>query len=162
LGGDFIFDDWSNILQNERLQVDHVSSEAIWQAALSGDSGPLKRPVSMLSFWANYYTTGLNPFFFKVTNLLIHLGNVLALFMLAGLLLRAPALRATAAIEPVSVALIVATIWLVHPLNLTAVLYIVQRMTSLSATFVILALVCYVVGRHRLLEGKKGFPLIIG
>src|SRR5690606_6790628 len=95
-------------------------------------------------------------------NLLIHLGNGLALFMLAGLLLRAPALRATAAIEPVSVALIVATIWLVHPLNLTAVLYIVQRMTSLSATFVILALVCYVVGRHRLLEGKKGFPLIIG
>ena len=40
-----------------------------------------------------------------------------------------------------------ASLWLVHPLNLTAVAYIVQRMTSLSALFTALAILAYVSER---------------
>src|SRR5262245_41606476 len=75
LRGGFIFDDWPNIVQNTRLQADQLDLESVRAAAFSADSGMLKRPVSMLTFWANYYTSGLDPFYFKLTNLLIHLFN---------------------------------------------------------------------------------------
>jgi tetratricopeptide (TPR) repeat protein len=163
LHGDFIFDDGPNIVQNSRLQVGDASIGAVWQAALSSDSGTLKRPISMLSFWANYHTAGLNPFYFKITNLVIHMLNGLALFWLTRLLLSESLLRASALTESRRdwIALAVATIWLVHPLNLTSVLYIVQRMASLSTMFTLLGLICYVHGRIRLARGAPGLSLIL-
>lgn len=164
LHGGFVFDDWQNIVHNSLLQVDHPSLEGLRQAAFSVNAGPLKRPVSMLSFWLNYYFTGLDPFAFKLTNLLIHLLNGVGLFWLTKLLLETSVLRKSSVLEKVSpsyLALAVAAIWLVHPLNLTAVLYVVQRMTSLSATFVILGVLSYVLGRRRLARGATGFPLIL-
>lgn len=164
LGGDFVFDDVPNITANPNLLVDTASYEGIRQAVFSVDAGSLKRPVSMLTFWLNYYTTGLDPFYFKLTNLLIHLLNGLGLFCLTKLLLETARIRETATLSATHrnwVALAIAGVWLVHPLNLTGVLYVVQRMTSLSATFVILGLICYVVGRRRLAAGASGFPLIL-
>ncbi|HEY8521767.1 MAG TPA: tetratricopeptide repeat protein, partial [Gammaproteobacteria bacterium] len=164
LHGDFIFDDLPNITQNGRLQVDTLSIAGLRQAAFSADSGMLRRPVSMLSFWLNYYTTGLDPFYFKVTNLAIHLLNGIALFWLTTLLLQAFATLRSAPISDSDrprIALLVAAIWLVHPLNVTSVLYVVQRMASLSTTFVILGLICYIRGRMKLARGEAGFPLIL-
>lgn len=164
LGGDFVFDDTPNIVVNTHLQVDTLTADGLRQAVFSGDAGILKRPLSMLTFWLNYYTTGLDPFYFKLTNLLIHLVNGLALFYLTKLLLETAQVREFATLTKSRrhwLALGVATIWLVHPLNLTAVLYVVQRMTSLSATFVILGLLCYVIGRRRLAAGASGLPLIL-
>lgn len=164
LHGNFTFDDFSNIVQNHRLQVDTVSLDGLRQAALSADSGTLKRPVSMLSFWLNYYLSGLDPFYFKLTNLLIHLVNGLGLYCLATLLLaarKAPGSHDAEQDNIRFVAVAAAAIWLVHPLNLTGVLYVVQRMASLAATFMIFGLICYVLGRRRLARGEAGFPLIL-
>ncbi len=55
----------------------------------------------------------------------------------------------------------IASLWLVHPLNLTSVLYIVQRMTSLAALFTVCALCTYVAGRLRMLAGRPGRLLIL-
>jgi tetratricopeptide (TPR) repeat protein len=57
--------------------------------------------------------------------------------------------------------LVVTGLWLVHPLNLTTVLYIVQRMASLSALFTVCGLIFYVAGRRRMLAGKHGFSWIM-
>jgi tetratricopeptide (TPR) repeat protein len=162
--GDFVFDDWPNIILNERLQVDDLSIDAARSAALSAEPGALKRPVSMLTFWANYYATGLDPFYFKLTNLAIHLLNGVGLFWLARLLLQSLAAR-NVALTPRArdaIALGAALVWLLHPLNVTSVLYVVQRMTSLSATFQILGVVTYLLGRRRIERGETGFPLILG
>jgi tetratricopeptide (TPR) repeat protein len=56
----------------------------------------------------------------------------------------------------------VTAIWLLHPLNLTTTLYVVQRMTSLSALFTVLGLALYVTGRTRQQEGRGGFSFILG
>ena len=56
---------------------------------------------------------------------------------------------------------VIAGLWLVHPLNLTAVLYIVQRMASLAALFTACGLILYVAGRRRMLAGKHGVSLIL-
>jgi hypothetical protein len=54
--------------------------------------------------------------------------------------------------------LLAAALWLLHPLQLTGVLYVVQRMTSMTAAFVLLGLLGFVHGRTRLESGHgSGF-----
>jgi hypothetical protein len=67
LYGGFIFDDEANILKNKRLHLTQISPEQLLNATLSGTAGPLKRPVSMLTFSLNLYASGENPFHFKIT-----------------------------------------------------------------------------------------------
>jgi hypothetical protein len=61
LSGSFTFDDYHNIYKNEHLKINHFSNEELLQAALSSDSGPLKRPIAMLSFAINHVLTGMDP-----------------------------------------------------------------------------------------------------
>lgn len=159
LSGPFAFDDFPNIVNNYYLAIQHLDIDSLMRAAFSGNSGPLKRPVSMLSFALNYYATGFNPFYFKLTSLIIHLFNGIGLYVLTGLILRIYQKRfqtrlATHHIQWISLAL--ATAWLLHPLNLTGVLYVVQRMTILATLFTIAGLIFYLRGRLQLLEGKSG------
>src|SRR5690606_7873134 len=46
--------------------------------------------------------------------------------------------------------------WMLLPINLTAVIYVVQRMESMANLFVLLGLVGYVTGRRRMLAGRAG------
>ena len=105
-------------------------------AAQSSGAGPLRRPVSMLSFALNRYFFGTHPYSYKVVNLVIHLLTGLALFVLARLLVAAyqQQTRGTRLSESSAywLPLVIGSLWLIHPLNLTSVLYIVQRMTSLA------------------------------
>jgi hypothetical protein len=164
LTGSFIFDDAPNIVNNNTLAIKDFHLDTLMHAAFSIPSGPFRRPISMLSFAANIYETGFNPFDFKLTNLLIHLMNGLGIFTLSIQLIGIyrkrfqPDLSAWH-IQTISVA--VATAWLLHPFGLTSVLYIVQRMTSLSALFSIWGLALFTWGRTRLFEGKGGIPAIL-
>jgi hypothetical protein len=160
LSGPFVFDDSSNIVDNGLLHIKDFSIGSLKQAALSGSASILKRPVSMLTLAVNYALAGDDPFYYKLTNLVIHLLNAgLAGLLVLNLLRASPALRVPAE-QQASFALIVAAIWALHPLHVTAVLYVVQRMTSLSALFTLLGLVLYVSGRTRLDRGDRGIPLI--
>lgn len=159
LSGGFEFDDEPNIISNELLLITELTPATLKQAAYSMQSGQLMRPVSYLTLALNYYFTGLNPLYFKLTNLFIHLLNGLAVFWLSRQLLIAyrhhhqPALTLRH-IQWIS--LVASAFWLLHPLGLTSVLYIVQRMNSLSALFVFLGLATYCRGRNRQYEGKRG------
>lgn len=165
LAGHFIFDDGANIGNNPHLQIDRLDAASLWQAASSGSAGPLKRPISMASFAVNHYFTGLDSYYFKLANLGIHLLNGALVFLLARLLLGLHLrLRGAADDNMVAwVALAVAALWLLHPFNLTGVLYVVQRMTSLSALFTLAGLILYLHGRKSLLDGRNrsGFAAIM-
>jgi len=159
LTGTFIFDDGPNILNNTNLAISDLHVDTLKRAAFSIPNGPFRRPISMLSFAGNIYATGLNPYFFKLTNLLIHMVNGLGIFVLSLQLLGIYRTRfqpALTAWHIQTASLAIAAAWLLHPLNLTSVLYIVQRMTSLSALFSIWGLILFVWGRMRLFEGKTG------
>ena len=163
LSGPFLFDDGPNIVQNTSLAIRDLNPHTLKQAAFSGHSGPLLRPLSMMSFAANEYATGLDPYYFKLTNLVIHLCNGVGLFILTWLLLDFYRKRYEPGL-PLAyaqwISLAVAAAWLLHPFNLTSVLYAVQRMTSLSALFSIWGLVLFLWGRTRIYEGKSGILLI--
>lgn len=140
--GSFFFDDEANIRQNRHLQVGEGGPLALWEATMSGDSGPLKRPVAMLTFALNIYAAGLDPHAMRLTNLAIHLVTGFALLALTHMFAGHLWPRRGYA-GPLWLAGFAATLWLVHPFNLTGVAYIVQRMTSLSALFTVLTLLTY-------------------
>ncbi len=165
LSGDFVFDDWQNIVKNERLALDQLTWPTLKDAALSGFSGPLKRPISMLSFALNRYAVGLDPYYYKVTNVVVHLLNTACVLVFILLLLSTYERSSGSNLSSDRIrflSLAVCAAWGLHPLNLTAVLYVVQRMTSLSAFFTLLALICYLWWRKRQLDGGgvSTFPLI--
>lgn len=164
LFGDYIFDDFPNLLNNRQIYIDALNIGSLKAAAFSSGAGLLKRPVSMASFALNYYFFGIKPFSFKLVNLVIHLLCGLALFFLTSQLLRAyrQIHRPTLPEGMIYwIALATTAMWLLHPLNLTGVLFIVQRMTTLATLFTIAGLSCYVWGRSRQWEGKAGLPLIV-
>ena len=164
LTGHFIFDDGVNIRMNSSLKIDSLDFSSLRQAAFSGSAGLLGRPISVASFAVNHYFFGMNPYYFKAINLAIHLVNGVLIFMLARLLLGLHLrIRGTANENAAAwIALAVAAIWLLHPFNLTGVLYVVQRMTSLAALFTLAGLALYAHGRKLLLDGNRSGFLAIG
>ncbi|MGN2253513.1 hypothetical protein ACFWZ4_09055 [Frateuria sp. GZRe12] len=169
LTGGWLFDDYPNIVDNRGVQPAEASVSSLVRAALSSPSSEFKRPLASLSFAANYLLSGLDPYWMKVTNLLIHLLNGLLVFLLARRLfplgdssvLPGPMPR----ISPQGLdrdgllAALVATAWMVLPINLTGVLYVVQRMESMANAFVLLGLLGYVAGRQRMMAGGRGLLL---
>ena len=165
LSGGFLFDDTINITENPKVLIQGLSGQELQRAALSfSGGGGLGRPISMLSLGLNHALTGLDPFYFKLTNLAIHLLSGIGLWLLTRLLLTAYRIQhrpelTNREIEWLSVA--VTAVWLLHPLNLTSVLYIVQRMASLAALFMIYGLVLYTWGRLRQFRGQHGAALML-
>ena len=157
LGGSFELDDNGTIANNNYLKISHFTFEDLWQASLSSDSGQLRRPVAMFSFAINHVLTGMDTWWMKLTNLGIHLLNGMILLLVLTQLFRR--LYQNNDKYALVVPYIITITWLVHPINFTAVSYIVQRMTSLSATFVLLSLYCYLKLRERKLLDWRGYAL---
>lgn len=110
------------------------------------NSGPLGRPVSMLTFWLNSVFTPDDLAAWKLTNLVIHL--LCGLF--AGLLAMElfSAAHRERGTEPRYLGAFVGIAWLLHPLQVSTVLYTVQRMTELAALFGFAGLYTYVRSRR--------------
>jgi len=159
LSGSWLFDDYPNIVDNHGVQPQHATLSTLITAALSSPSSEFKRPLASLSFAANYLATGLDPFWMKATNLLIHLLNGLVIFALARRLMRSARQSPADASQTTWIAAAIAAGWLLLPINLTGVLYVVQRMESLANLFVLLGLLGYVAGRERMVAGhtRGGF-----
>ena len=158
LWGSWLFDDYPNIVENPGVHMHHVDVASITRAALSSPSSVFKRPLTSLTFAANYLLDGLHPFGWKFANLLIHLLNGLLFYFLArgllGLVRAPPGIQRTgpARTHHAIVAACIAGAWMLLPINLTGVLYVVQRMESLANVFVLLGLLGYLAGRRRMLR----------
>lgn len=150
LKGGWLFDDYPNIVDNPGVQPHDATLGSLVRAALSSPSSEFKRPLSSLSFAANYLAAGLDPYWMKLTNLVIHLLNGAVLFLLARALLRRFRERSQAS----WLAALIAGAWLLLPINLTGVLYVVQRMESMANLFVLLGLLGYVYARNKLQDAR--------
>ncbi len=154
LSGGFLFDDYPNIVDNKGVQPHDATLPSLVGAALSSPASDFKRPLASLSFAANYLATGLDPYWMKLTNLLLHLMNGWLVYLLSLALLRSDP---TGGHRRASlVAALIAAGWMLLPINLTAVLYVVQRMESMANLFVLVGLLGYVAGRCRMLGHHTG------
>jgi len=154
INGPFLFDDITSITSNSTLAITALNTDELSRAAQSGYAGPLKRPVALLSFALNYYfANGYHADAFKATNIVIHGFNALLLYILSIQLLKLlPYENRT---KQITMAACISTIWLLHPINLTSVLYVVQRMTSLSTLFSLSCISLYIASRNRGIIFKK-------
>jgi hypothetical protein len=159
--GGFVFDDVHNLVENAKLHVGGLRLSDWVAASFSSNAGTFQRPLSMFTFVVNQYFTGLQPGPMKLTNVAIHIVNAWLVYALTRRLIR---LGAQGVAESTShwVALATATLWAVHPINLMAVLYIVQRMESLSHLFVFLGLLLYVDGRTDPKRGRGLARVLLG
>ncbi|AZZ90895.1 hypothetical protein EUZ85_09245 [Hahella sp. KA22] len=121
----------------------------------SGFAGPTKRPVSMASFLIDAQSWPADPFSFKKTNVLIHLLNCCLLAWFAYLLLSLVTVDKTC--SAAVLALVCAAVWLLHPLWVSSVLYVIQRMATLATTFSLAALITFL--KLRCVDSKDGFSL---
>jgi tetratricopeptide (TPR) repeat protein len=144
LSGPYVFDDENNITENRHLRIRSLEGDE-WVAAAF--QSPIRtRPVAYVSFALNYFFNAYNPVGYRFINILIHILNGFLLYGLARTTFRTPALEGSLP-SPGLVAAFAALIWMVHPLHTQSVAYIVQRMTSLSTLFYLLALLCYARAR---------------
>lgn len=164
LSGPYVLDDRENIANNETLAIEEISPTSLWRAMQSNDSGPFRRPLATLTFALNHYLSGSfdNTFPFKLTNLVVHIVNGMLLLFLTLIILRSSdAGQRLSSAEQLCVAALTTALWSLHPIQLTNILYVVQRMNSLSALFVILGLILFVQGRrHFETSALKGLWLM--
>ncbi len=153
LGGPFVFDDVPSIVENPS-----VLSLGTWLHHPLADGGITisGRPALSLTFALNHLWSGTDVGGYRVTNLLIHIGNALLLF---GLVRRTLGLSATswrlrAARTPL--AWFTALLWGLHPLATAAVTYVVQRAESLMALCFLVTL--YATVRSEETPGTRRWP----
>jgi len=155
----FEFDDDLRITFNDAVHMDKFDTASLKRAVL--ESPTKSRPVPYISFAINYYFGGLSPSGYHWVNIIIH--NLCAIFLffffLDTLFLYSAFNKGEGKVSSCEykfqindnaaslVAFFAALLWLTHPVNTSAVTYIIQRITSMAAMFYIFSLMCYVKGR---------------
>ncbi|MBU2954482.1 DUF3488 domain-containing protein [Marinobacter sp. F3R08] len=153
LSGDFVLDDGFNILDNRVLYLENLSSDSLINAAFSFHDGNGARPLPMLSFALDYWRAGsMDATAFKTTNLIIHL---LTTVFLAFFFRRLLVLAGCAPEKAAWGALVLALAWAVHPLQVSSVMYVVQRMQTMATMFLVLALWAYLGMRQLQIVGSS-------
>ncbi|MBD8524185.1 hypothetical protein [Pseudomarimonas arenosa] len=139
--GPFVLDDHANF---QLLFAWWSGETSLSRAIFDNGSGPLQRPISYLTFAMNMAIFGEQPFGFKALSLVFHLLTALALAALLNRLLTVHGMNERRA---AAWSMICAAAWAIHPLQVSTVLYSVQRMEVLSSLAQILAVLAYIQGR---------------
>ena len=101
------------------------------------------RPLTYFTFHLNYLFDGLNPWSYRLVNVLIHAANTLLLFfLLARLLQKGRTFHANASPWQSFIPIVASLLFLVHPMQTETVTYIAQRFTGLSCFASLMGLLC--------------------
>lgn len=131
-----MLDDRSSV---EVLENSNSDLRAMFEQILSDGSGPLGRPVSIASFVLEDLLIGdVDLAARKLTNIVLHVFNGVLVYWLLILLVSTGGYA-----HARWLALLGCAIWLSAPLFVSTVLYVVQRMAMLAATFMLLSLIAY-------------------
>lgn len=144
-GGPFVFDDGPSITDNPSLRPPWSVREILWPDVIGGAtvSG---RPVVNLTLALNAALGGQAVAGYHAVNLLIHLLAGLVLFGLVRRTFLQPPLAAGLGAAARTLALAVALLWSLHPLQTESVTYIIQRTESLVGLWYLLTLYAFVRG----------------
>lgn len=156
LSGAFLLDDTPNLNVIAQLPTNPSLNDFV-SLAVTGFAGILGRSVSIFSFLLQYESWP-DPRNFKFVNLIIHLVNG-CLLALACVLIAQQWRKQSLSMFAIAA---ISFIWLAHPIQVSSVLYVVQRMTLLSGFFCLLAILFYLLGRQLLMENQnsRGIALI--
>lgn len=154
-GADFQLDDQSNL--GGLAKITDLRSGAYF--ILAGDAGPTGRPLSLLSFALQADEWQLGAATFLRVNALIHIINAL---LLAASVFQLSRLRGATESNSLLLGCVVASLWVLLPLNATATVLVVQRMTTLSALFSLAGIALYLWARASLAAAPRRALILMG
>ena len=146
----FTFDDNSAIVKNQTIRHLWPIGGALSPPVDGG--GVCGRPLVNLSLAINYAISGTDVWSYHALNLVIHLLAGLTLFGVVRRTLLQPALRARFGAAALPLALAIAGLWVLHPLQTESVTFVVQRNEALMGLFYLFTLYAFIrsdVGRGR-------------
>lgn len=141
--GPLIFDDITSIRDNPHIRQLWPLSKALSAPPQTTAAG---RPVLALSLALNYAVSGLEVWSYHAVNLAVHILAALVLYGIVRRTLQSERLRERYGDVASGLALVVALLWMVHPLQTSSVTYIIQRAESLMGLFYLLTLYCAIRG----------------
>ncbi len=165
---DFVFDDAQNIQNNALIKIDSLSWSNLKAAGF--ESFSYRRPIANWSFALNHLAHGLQRPGYRIVNISIHIVNGwLAYWFVFQLLIVNRQSRKAGKPESATpdprpapgrrhaawLAAATTIVWIVHPLHVNAVTYIVQRMVSMTAMFMLASLCLYMYGRREDSNGRR-------
>ena len=136
--GVFLWDDLRSIANNPTIR--HLSTSWLPPPGVTVSG----RPVLNFSIALSYALSGTSVSGYHALNLAIHILAGLALFGVVRRTLEQPGLRERFGNASVALALAVALVWALHPLQTESVTYIIQRAESLMGLFYLLTLYCFI------------------
>jgi len=142
LSGPFLLDDLMHFIKISKNNAVH-NSTTFWEFATSIDRTP-GRFLSFVSLLIEDFAWPTQPYSYKYTNLFIHLFNGILVFCVTRLIFS----RYFSVERTLIIALLSMLLWLIHPMQISTVMYVIQRMTLLSTTFILLGLLSYLHGRR--------------
>ncbi|MBA1146223.1 hypothetical protein H0Z60_04035 [Ectothiorhodospiraceae bacterium WFHF3C12] len=153
VSGPFVFDDLPNLkaMQNADGAVDTLGEvkEFIFRGRAPA------RALSYLSFLVHDNAWPTDPRPFKIANILIHLLNGVLVFMLAKKLAQ---VIPTTGRQAIAFPLLATALWLLHPIHLSTMMLVVQRLVEISAMFTLAGLIAFVHGRAQVNDNPiKGY-----
>ena len=104
------------------------------------------RPLINLSLAINYAISGYKVWSYHALNLTVHILAGLTLLGIVRRTLLQPPLRERFGAVADELALAIAVLWTVHPLQTESVTYVVQRAESIMGMFYLLTLYCFIRG----------------
>ncbi len=152
LSANFQLDDGLWIVNNHHVHMKEFDFKK-WVTEPFKDRIPT-RWFAMMTVSLTYFFVWLKPYWYRLTNVIIHMGSAFILYLIL--------LHSIRIIKKVSekdglylkgVAFFGALAWALHPLQTSAVTYVIQRMSSLAGMFYLAALGLYILGRDR--KGTK-------
>jgi tetratricopeptide (TPR) repeat protein len=157
LGGDLIWDDFYLVGENPFFRSPVFGLEAFRHYLFFDSFSTYYRPVQNWSYIFDYWLWGGAPLGYHCTNIVLHAHCGFLLFLLLRRLL--PGLCAALAEKERgstgAVALLVALVWLVHPIHNAAVAYISGRADSLAALFALSAWLLVLQALEKCVPWKK-------
>jgi tetratricopeptide (TPR) repeat protein len=143
------YDDFINVRHNPAIRMTEVTWQQIVRAMSAGmEYQIISRPLAYLSFALNYRFGEREVFGYHLVNFLIHWLTAVSLFLFTRDTLRLPVFNGRYQTRAGFIAWLAAVLWAIHPIQVTAVTYIVQRMASMAGLFYILCLYLYLKARQ--------------
>jgi len=122
LGGAFTYDDKVEVVGNRTLRT-----LTDWSAVVGYNAA---RPLVVLTWALDWRLWGLDPRGYHAVNLFVHAANAVLVLLVGQEVATLTGLR-----RPLSVALLAAALWALHPMTTEAVTYVTGRSEALCATF---------------------------
>ena len=127
MNGGFIWDDDAYVTENETLR----SVNGLYRIWFEIGAVPQYYRMVHTSFWVEYHLWGLDPFGYHLVNVILHWLNAIVLWMVLTRL-------------SVPGALLIATVFALHPVHVESVAWITERKNVLSGFFYLAALLSYI------------------